>query len=58
MAHSVKIKYDPEMEFMEIIQDGKIIFFGNYWEFKSDPTYLHAFFNHMGIETDLKEYSL
>jgi hypothetical protein len=54
----ITIKYDPEIEFMEIVQDKKIIFFGNYWEFKNDPIYLHAFFNHMGVETNLHECSI
>jgi hypothetical protein len=54
----ITIKYDPDEEFMEIMQDNKIIFFGNYWEFKNDPIYLHAFFNHMGVETNLHECSI
>ena len=54
----ITIKYDPDIEFMEIVKDQKIMFFGNYWEFKNDPIYLHAILNHMGVETKLEECSI
>ena len=51
----ITIKYDPDIEFMEISNDNKILFFGDYSDFKNNPIYLQAFLSQLGLDSTLEE---
>lgn len=55
---SLKIRYDSNLEFMEISNDNKILFFGDYSDFKNNPIYLQAFLSQLGLDSTLEEIYL
>lgn len=55
---TLKIKYDSQLEFMEITHADRIVFFGDYSDFKNDPIYLHAFLSQLGLDTTLEKIYL
>lgn len=55
---TLKIKYDSQLEFMEISNDNKILFFGDYSDFKNNPIYLQAFLSQLGLDSTLEEIYL
>lgn len=51
----VLIRHHEDSEMMEITQDGKPIFFGNYWDFDDSPNGLKDFLKKLGIKAKVKK---
>lgn len=56
---NVLIEYDRNCEMMSITsKNGKVIFYGNYWDFDREPESLKRFIEKLGLKVDMKETEL
>lgn len=52
----VVIYKDENCEMMKIINDGKTIFEGNYWDFERGPDNISRFLKKLNIKAEVKKY--
>ena len=50
----ISIHYDPSVEMMDIQdEDGRTVFYGNYWDIPQDPYELAKFLTKLGLEVGI-----
>lgn len=49
------ISYNEEMEMMVIRNNDKTVFFGNYWDFSTDPISIAELLKSLGLEVEIKD---
>lgn len=50
----ITIKYNESEEMMEVFNNGRSVFYGNYWDFHNDPHYLRQFLEKLELDVELK----